>query len=798
MEHIHWNDGWQFTPAFTPALCTPDYMGDALEPVRIPHTVKELPYNYCNEADYQMTAGYRKVLFAPLSWQGKQVFLRFEAVGHHATVYCNGQEVAQHHCGYTAFSAPLSAHLCYGADNIIVVKCDSNETLAQPPFGHAIDYMTFGGIYRAVSLEVKENTHLQDVFVTAEATGSFRIYPTLTGDALGCALMATITAPNGQTSAFSGSAAMPLAGALHDVIPWCPATPALYNLTLKLVRQGSPEDALPDYVLDETTIRFGFRTIAFKVDGLYLNGKRTPIRGLNRHQSFPYQGYAMPDSQQWLDAAQLKHSLGCNAVRTSHYPQSQAFLNACDALGLLVFTEMPGWQHIGDATWKHIAIENCREMVLQNRNHPSIFLWGARINESPDDDDFYRKTNDVIHRLDPTRPTGGVRCIKDSHCFEDVYTYNDFIHSGKNEGCEPKRAVTSALRKGYLVSEYNGHMFPTKPSDSEARRLEHALRHAKVLEDIAAQKDIAGSFGWCMFDYNTHKDFGAGDRICYHGVLDMFRSEKLAAAVYASQKPIEEGAVLEISSSMSIGDHNACIPGELWAFTNAEYVALYKNDTFIASFAANPKGKYSHLAHPPVLIDDLIGNQLVSEEGYSPAAAKDIKECLNAFCIYGMEMPPLLKAKFAKAMLQHKLTMADAGRLHGKYIANWGALAACYRFDAIANGKVVASVTKEPAETVQLEAIVRNSHLIDGPTWDCASVQLRAVDQNKNTLPYCNEIVTFTLEGPATLIGPASIPLRGGLGGTYVKTTGQAGEITLHCQMAGAAVTLHITAEIRT
>ncbi len=256
--------------------------------------------------------------------------------------------------------------------------------------------------------------------------------------------------------------------------------------------------------------------------------------------------------------------------------------------------------------------------------------------------------------------------------------------------------------------------------------------------------------------------------------------------------------MLEISNDMNIGDHNAGVPGELWAFTNAEYVALYKNDEYISSFAAKPYGRFSHLAHPPVLIDDLIGNQLETKEGYAPKAAQQIKDCLNAFCIYGMELPPLHKAKFAKAMVQNHLTMADATKLHSKYIGTWGESAVRYRFDAIAQGKVVASVTKESAETLHLEAIVRNPVLTDGPTWDCASVQLRAIDQNGNTLPYCNEAVALTLTGPAKLIGPNIVPLRGGLAGTYVATTGQAGDITLTCTMQGAApVTLAIHAQVR-
>ena len=173
------------------------------------------------------------------------------------------------------------------------------------------------------------------------------------------------------------------------------------------------------------------------------------------------------------------------------------------------------------------------DMVKQYRNHTSIILWGVRINESQDDDAFYRRTNAAAHEFDDSRPTGGVRANRKSSLLEDVYTYNDFVHDGKAKGCEPKKNVTSDMEKPYLISEYNGHMYPTKTFDWEEHRAEHALRHANVLDAVAAEEDIAGCFGWCMFDYNTHKDFGSGDRICYHGVMDMFRNPKLAAAVYA-------------------------------------------------------------------------------------------------------------------------------------------------------------------------------------------------------------------------------------------------------------------------
>lgn len=148
-----------------------------------------------------------------------------------------------------------------------------------------------------------------------------------------------------------------------------------------------------------------------------------------------------------------------------------------------------------------------------------------------------------------------------------------------------KSAVTSDNSKPYLISEYNGHMYPTKSYDWEEHRVWHAMRHVNVLDAVAGEADIAGSFGWCMFDYNTHKDFGSGDRICYHGVMDMFRNPKLAAAVYTCQQ--EKEPVLEISSSMDIGEHPGCNRGTIWIFTNADSVRMYKNDRFLKEYTAS-------------------------------------------------------------------------------------------------------------------------------------------------------------------------------------------------------------------
>jgi beta-galactosidase len=149
-SRIYLNDGWRFSEKFEDYMLVEDNYDRSLPEVRIPHTVKELPYHYCDENDYQMVSGYKKVLNAPKDWEGKAVILTFEGVAHDAVVFVNGVQIAEHHCGYTAFSADVSKVPKYGEDNLITVRVDSRETLNQPPLGYAVDYMTYGGIYRDV------------------------------------------------------------------------------------------------------------------------------------------------------------------------------------------------------------------------------------------------------------------------------------------------------------------------------------------------------------------------------------------------------------------------------------------------------------------------------------------------------------------------------------------------------------------------------------------------------------------------------------------------------------------------
>ncbi|MBD5102566.1 MAG: glycoside hydrolase family 2 protein [Subdoligranulum sp.] len=770
-------DGWEFTPVWSDAFLAGS---EPAAPVRLPHTCRELPLHAIDPDDYQMLCGYRRTLKLPAEYKDKRLFLQLDGAAHIATVYVNGAEAGVHRCGYTAFRIELTGLLRPGQTDLLAIKLDTSENPAIPPFGFVVDYLTYGGLYREAWLDVRERACITDLYITTPTPTTAEVKVTTDGAPEGAGVEVCILDAN-AAAVWTG---VPGTVSLPDAKPWNTRRPTLYRCRARLLAPDGTE-------LDRQETQFGFRTAEFKADGFYLNGEKNFLYGLNRHQSWPYLGYAAPASLQEEDARILKEELGCNAVRTSHYPQSRYFIDACDRLGLLVFTELPGWQHIGDAAWKDQACENVREMILQYRNHPSIVLWGVRINESQDDDAFYARTNAIAHALDPSRQTSGVRYLEQSHLLEDVYAYNDFSHDGKTPGAKPKKAVTPDPDKALLISECNGHMYPTKSFDPWEKRQEHALRHMRVQN--AARREHAGCFGWCMFDYPTHKDFGSGDRICYHGVMDAFRNPKLAASAYASQG--DAHPVLAVGSPMDIGDYPGGQMGNVYVFSNADEIALYKNGAFVTKLR---RSEWQNLPHPPFVADDTIGALLESEEGFSPAKARLLRECLLAAGKYGLAGLPLrYKLKMLWCMTRYGLKFSDGVELYGKYVANWGGEATAWRYDAIRNGSVTASVTCRPSAKLHLVCSRSRTALKEGASYDMAAVRVRIVDENGNPAPYAQLPVTFSLSGDAALAGPCVVTAEGGMCGTYVRSLGRAGRAALTVRTAQTPdVVLHFTIEI--
>ena len=441
----------------------------------------------------------------------------------------------------------------------------------------------------------------------------------------------------------------------------------------------------------------------------------------------------MPARVQRKDADILRNQLHCNIVRTSHYPQSRHFLDRCDEIGLLVLEEIPGWQHIGPEPWKQISIDNVGRMIRRDWNHPAIILWGVRINESQDDHSFYTRTNALAHALDETRQTGGIRYFQSSEFLEDVFTMNDFGFPLKPPN-HPR----------YLNTEFVGHTYPTKTTDDDERQREHTLRHARVHDQLASNPQYAGGIGWCAFDYNTHANFGAGDRICYHGVTDIFREPKAAAGFYKSQIDPEQEAVLEPAFHWAKSDEATGFR-RMVVCSNCDQLKFYVRER-------------STEDKPWMLIEEL---------------APDREEFAH------LKYPPF----------QMQFDKIDWDKLG----FSWGDL----RIDGYVKGKQVISRTLsgDGVESALVLAADDKELVADGA--DSTRVVIRITDAFGNVHPSANDAVVFTLEGPAELLGENPFALAGGQGAVWIRAKEEPGAVRLtakHARLGSKTVEISLSA----
>ncbi|GGA60081.1 beta-galactosidase [Edaphobacter acidisoli] len=739
------NRNWRYSPKKVAGAEMIEFDDSGFEPVALPHANVRLPWHNFDDREYEFVSTYRRRFRVPSGAQGKRVFVDFEGAMTASTVWINGSLLGEYKGGYTPFSFELTPHLQPNGDNVLVVQLDSTERADIPPFGNEIDYMTFGGIYREVALRIVPATYLDNIF--ARPTDVLSSKPSLEVDCFlagqevaGGALSLEAELCEGQhilakarhtvmrvnrsdpDASADPSTSAPVYSStetIHDgarqtislkeidgIKLWDLETPHLYEVRVRLLVDGR--------VIDEDARRIGFREAMFTDHGFSLNGKIIKLRGLDRHQTFPFVGQAMPARVQRQDAKILRENLHCNIVRTSHYPQSRHFLDCCDEIGLLVLEEIPGWQHIGPEAWKQVAIDNVGRMIRRDWNHPSIILWGVRINESKDDHDFYTSTNALAHLLDPTRQTGGIRNFQESEFLEDVFTMNDFGFPLKKPN-HPR----------YLNTEFVGHTFPTKTTDDDERQREHTLRHARIHNQLASDPQYAGGIGWCAFDYNTHANFGAGDRICYHGVMDIFREPKPAAGFYKSQCDPAKEIVLEPAFHWANSDESTSFTKAV-VCSNCDHLKFYIRTDSVES---NPwelvaeldpaREEFDHLTYPPFILD--------------------------------------------------RRTIPSSNR-HG-----WGDL----RIDGYLKGEKVISKSLSGRGVNRKFMLLPDDTSLVADGADTTRVVLRVTDEFGAIRTYANDAVILKLEGPADLIGDNPFSLIGGTGAVWVRAQEKSGTVHL-------------------
>ncbi len=756
------NRNWRYLPRPVAGAELPAFDDPAFERVVLPHSNARLPWHNFDDKEYEFVSTYRRTFRLPPEARGKRVFVDFEGAMTASTVWIDGVLLGEYKGGFTPFSFELTGHLHTGSDHVLTVRLDSTERADIPPFGREVDYMTFGGIYREVSLRTVSSVFLDNVFARAR---NVLTAPSLAVDCFvaaapgqdlkdlalrvelldGKQVLATESQPitlqapasvdaasiapchsSGETSTDPARHTVTLPN-LPGIELWDIEHPRLYTVRATLLHAGKALDAM--------TTRIGFHEAVFTPQGFQLNGKTLKLRGLDRHQTFPFVGQAMPARVQRRDADILRHNLKCNIVRTSHYPQSRHFLDRCDEIGLLVLEEITGWQHIGPEPWKLVAIDNVGRMIRRDWNHPSIILWGVRINESKDDDAFYTRTNALAKSLDPTRQTGGIRNRTASHLIEDVFTINDFGF--------PLQKPNHPL---YLNTEFVGHTWPVKVTDNNDLQRELTLRHARIHDQLASDPQFAGGIGWCAFDYNTHANFGAGDRMCYHGVTDIFREPKPAAGFYKSQCDPAEEIVLEPAFHWARGDQPLKF-GNAVLCSNCDHLKFY----------LNPIGEPADSWHPLAELD--------------PAR--------NEFP--HLPWPPFL------------LDMTSVEPILQTFALPWGDL----RIDGFFKGRKVISKTLSGKGINQRFALVPDDRELLADGADSTRIVLRVTDEFGNPRPLSDEAVQLSLEGPAELIGGQAFTLIGGTGAVWIRARQQAGNVRLtatHPRLGTQTVELRLVA----
>jgi len=336
---------------------------------------------------------YKHRFPVPDDWKGKFISIVFEGSMTDTEVKINGKLAGPVHRGaFYRFTYDITDLLRFGHQNLLEVtvsKHSSNESVNRAE-RHG-DFWIFGGIFRPVYLEIKPSQHIENITIQATANGIFKAEVSLSPVIKAETLVGQIKTADGQNVGrpFSsevnthGSAVM-LTTVVDSPMLWSAEFPDLYQVEISLMDQGIPVHTVME--------RFGFRTVELRQrDGLYLNGQKIKFRGVNRHSFRPETGRAL-NKAQCIEDVLLIRDMNMNAVRNSHYPPDEYFLDACDSLGLYVIDELTGWHNAYDTeTGKELV----REMLESNRNHPSIVLW-ANGNEGGHNRDL----DGVFDRLD--------------------------------------------------------------------------------------------------------------------------------------------------------------------------------------------------------------------------------------------------------------------------------------------------------------------------------------------------------------------------------------------------------------
>ncbi|MFO1478283.1 MAG: glycoside hydrolase family 2 TIM barrel-domain containing protein [Verrucomicrobiota bacterium] len=626
-ETLPLDSSWHFLRADDPRASAPDFADDSWEDVTLPHTARiEALVAGSQARQWQGVCWYRNSFFLPENTRGKSILLRFDGAMNATRIWINGKPAGNFQGGYLPYIIDISRAAIPGRTNVVALRLDNRDNPVTGPKPLAdLDFNLYGGLYRSASLIIKDPLHVTDplladrpggggVFVTfpsvseQEATLRIQTHVENSGtDPRRFIVRTTLLDSHGNPVA---SEALPPAelpaGTNREFVQtlrlsrpqlWSPDSPALYRLRTELQEPG------PATVIDTDTQRIGIRRIEIDAAGFRINGRKMFLRGVNRHQEYPYVGNAVPANAQYRDALKIKQA-GFDYIRLSHYPQSPDFLDACDELGLVVMDSILGWQYYNsDPAFAELKLRECRQLVRRDRNHPCVVLWEVSLNETPMPREFIARANSAAHEEYPgdqcytagwkdgfdvliqARQHGGCHSITNRPCL--VSEYGDWEYYAQNAGFDQGRW------KDLQPAERSSRQLR---GDGETRLLQQALNFQEAHNDDLGTTAFADGL-WVMFDYNR----GYAPDLETSGAMDIFRLPKFGYWFFRSQRdPGEAVAGRPAGAGVFIANYwTPDSPLDVRVFSNCEEVALYLNDRLIERRRPDTNRWSTRLRHPP-------------------------------------------------------------------------------------------------------------------------------------------------------------------------------------------------------
>ncbi len=601
---IELDDGWEFVRRPVRRLWLRGE-GDDFETVRLPHTWNAHDTFQVGRTSYSGLGAYRRRVALPpyesplpLEWQ-------IRAGGFYGTgdVWLDGRRLAALDGQYLGAAVRLPTAdrdeerlLAFRLDN----RCRRNVLPGR--WRHTMleryrlpDHLLHGGLTGGVVLQGLPSCRfdLDTVEIVSERrpSGGERItirWAVEGADAVRGPVVVewTVTDPSGTTV---GAATAPVVngGGAPDAVSveldaprcWRPGNPALYWAEGRLTVAGAAADMV--------RVRFGVTRAEFRPrEGFFLDGERVELRGCNRHQAIPGFGSALPDELQRRDAGILEE-LGCNFVRLSHYPQSPVFLDACDELGIMVYAEIAAWKSVSSAAgWRRAARRQMRGMVLRDRHHPCVVLWGMG-NESRSRK-AYLELRSVVRELDPARPV----TYAENHLYRarrqrtlgipDVWSINYEIPAAE-------AGAKSCRLENVVFSEYANCSQAFRGDD--LGELTQVAILEREWEQLAGLPFVAGHAVWCFADYAS--EYRRRFRNC-NGLHDAWRRPKMAAELFRARYATRPFVSLFVTGPGPMAEptrfrkeHRADgagpAPFELHVFTNCETLRLTRDGLLLGA-----------------------------------------------------------------------------------------------------------------------------------------------------------------------------------------------------------------------